>query len=166
MRNRNGKTMQEIYLKAMDAAVNYLSYRARPAAKVAEYLEKKGFDEHIIAQVMERLTENHLVDDDALAKRYVELHKGNDGRFLLRQKLKKMGLEQDVIDRSVSGLSHQEQVEAARQLLEKKLKTDERPDALRRAMQSVLRRGYPYDVVRAAAEDYRAQLEEEEWESD
>ena len=84
----------------------------------------------------------------------------------LRQKLKKMGLEQGVIDRSVSGLSHQEQVEAARQLLEKKLKTDERPDALRRAMQSVLRRGYPYDVVRAAAEDYRAQLEEEEWESD
>ena len=35
-------------------------------------------------------------------------------------------------------------------------------DALRRAVQSVMRRGFTYDVVRAAADQYKEELEWEE----
>ena len=35
-------------------------------------------------------------------------------------------------------------------------------DALRRAVQSVMRRGFAYDVVRAAADQYKEELEWEE----
>lgn len=147
--------MTQAYEKAMGQAMTYLGFKARTARQMEQYLQKKQHDEHTIACVMEKLTEYGLVDDEQYAQRYVETHKGADGKFLLRQKLARQGLDRDCIDEALGGVTFDQQVEAARALLEKKLRSDSREDALRRAMQAALRRGFPYDAVRAAASAYK-----------
>ena len=56
----------------------------------------------------------------------------------------------------------EDQVSAARALLERKLEHDDRPEALRRAVQAVMRRGFAYDAVRAAADAYKEELQWDE----
>ena len=76
--------------------------------------------------------------------------------------MKMQGLSSDVIDEAVGAIPFEDQVAAARALIDRKMAGDEREDALRRAVQSVMRRGFTYDVVRAAADQYKEELEWEE----
>ena len=151
--------MTEGYDRAMDLAMRYLGTQARSAKAMASYLEKKGFDERTVAAVMEKLVDYRLIDDEALARRFVEARAGSDGAYLLRRKMAQRGLSSESIDRALSGLTQGAQVAAARAVLEKRLRGDERPDALRRAVQAALRRGFPYEAVRQAAEELQEDVE-------
>ncbi len=148
--------------RAMGQAMYYLGVRARTVKQVENYLVKKEHDERTIAQVMERLIEYKLLDDEAYARRYIETRKTTSGKYLLRQKMKQQGLDGDTIDEAIEEIPFEEQVDAAYALLEKKLANDEREDALRRAVQSVMRRGFAYDAVRVAADRYKEGLEWED----
>ncbi len=150
--------MQESYEKAMNQAMTYLGARARTVKQMEQYLLKKQHDERTIARVMEKLIEYRLLDDEQFAKRYVQMRSSTNGKYLLRQKMMRQGLDGATIDEAIGEIPFEEQVSSARALLEKKMKGDEREDALRRAVQSVLRRGFSYDAVRAAADRYK-----EEW---
>lgn len=154
--------MRDEYERAMNQAMVYLGTRARTAKQMEEYLQKKEHDERTIAQVMEKLTEYRLIDDEEYARRYVETRKGSAGKYLLRQKMRTLGLDADTIDEAVSSVPFDEQVAAARTLLERKLEHDVRPDAMRRAVQAVMRRGFAYDAVRAAANAYEEELQWDE----
>ena len=101
-------------------------------------------------------------DDEEYARRYVETRKGSSGKYLLRQKMRTLGLDADTIDEAVSSVPIEDQVSAARALLERKLEHDDRPEALRRAVQAVMRRGFAYDAVRAAADAYKEELQWDE----
>ena len=150
--------MRSEYERAMDQALYYLGSRARTVKQVEEYLIKKEHDERTIAQVMEKLLEYKVLDDEAYARRYIETRKSTSGKYLLRQKMRQQGLDEETIEETVNEIPFEEQVAAAKALLEKKLAHDEREDALRRAVQSVMRRGFAYDAVRAAAEQYKEEL--------
>ena len=150
--------MKNDYERAMNQALYYLGSRARTVHQVEEYLTKKEHDERTIAQVMEKLIEYKLLDDEAYARRYIETRKSTSGKYLLRQKMKQQGLDEDTIADAIDDIPFEEQVAAAKALLEKKLANDEREDALRRAVQSVMRRGFAYDAVRAAADQYKEEL--------
>ena len=69
---------------------------------------------------------------------------------------------EQAIDRALEEVPFSAQVEAARTLIEKKLRGDDRPDALRRAVQAAMRRGFPYDAVREAAQNLQEDVEWEE----
>jgi regulatory protein len=150
--------MQDTYEKAMGQAMTYLGVRARTIKQMEQYLIKKQHDERTIARVMEKLIEYRLLDDEQFAKRYIETRAATNGKYLLRQKMMRQGLDHATIDEAIGEIPFEEQVAAARALLEKKLEHDEREDALHRAVQSVLRRGFSYDAVRAAADQYKEEL--------
>ena len=149
--------MKDEYEQAMNQAMYYLGVK-----QMEDYLIKKQHDEHTIARVMEKLIEYGLLDDEQYAQRYVQTRKDTSGKYLLRQKMKMQGLSSDVIDEAVGAIPFEDQVAAARALIDRKMAGDEREDALRRAVQSVMRRGFAYDVVRAAADQYKEELEWEE----
>ncbi len=153
--------MKDEYEQAMNQAMYYLGVRARTVKQMEDYLIKKQHDEHTIARVMEKLIEYGLLDDEQYAQRYVQTRKDTSGKYLLRQ-MKMQGLSSDVIDEAVGSIPFEDQVAAARALIDRKMAGDERKDALRRAVQSVMRRGFAYDVVRAAADEYKEELEWEE----
>ena len=150
--------MRSDYERAMNQALYYLGSKARTVRQVEDYLLKKEHDEHTIAQVMEKLMEYKLLDDESYARRYIETRKNTSGKYLLRQKMRQQGLDESTIEETVNEIPFEEQVAAAKARLEKKLAHDEREDALRRAVQSVMRRGFSYDAVRAAADQYKEEL--------
>ena len=154
--------MKDEYEQAMNQAMYYLGVRARTVKQMEDYLIKKQHDEHTIARVMEKLIEYGLLDDEQYAQRYVQTRKDTSGKYLLRQTMMMLGLSSDVIDEAVGAIPFEDQVAAARALIDRKMAGDEREDALRRAVQSVMRRGFAYDVVRAAADQYKEELEWEE----
>ena len=154
--------MKDEYEQAMNQAMYYLGVRARTVKQMEDYLIKKQHDEHTIARVMEKLIEYGLLDDEQYAQRYVQTRKDTSGKYLLRQKMKMQCFSSDVIDEAVGAIPFEDQVAAARALIDRKMAGDEREDALRRAVQSVMRRGFAYDVVRAAADQYKEELEWEE----
>ena len=125
--------MKDEYEQAMNQAMYYLGVRARTVKQMEDYLIKKQHDEHTIARVMEKLIEYGLLDDEQYAQRYVQTRKDTSGKYLLRQKMKMQGLSSDVIDEAVGAIPFEDQVAAARALIDRKMAGDEREDALRRA---------------------------------
>ena len=148
--------------RAMNQAMYYLGTRARTARQMEDYLTQKGYDEHCIARVMEKLIDYGLLDDRQYARRFVQTHKDSCGSYMLRQKLRQKGLSAEDIDSAVGEISFEEQVSAALSLLERKTAGDEREDALARAVQSALRHGFSYEAVHAAADQYKEGLEWQE----
>ena len=118
--------MKDEYEQAMNQAMYYLGVRARTVKQMEDYLIKKQHDEHTIARVMEKLIEYGLLDDEQYAQRYVQTRKDTSGKYLLRQKMKMQGLSSDVIDEAVGAIPFEDQVAAARALIDRKMAGDER----------------------------------------
>lgn len=138
---------------ALQAALGYLARGSKSMAQVRQYLEKKGFQDGEIHAAMNRLLAYGFVDDQAYARRFIATHPSN-GQLLLRQKLRQRGIDQDTAQDALSDVPEEEQVAQALEVLKKKLKGQRDRDAVRKAMQAALRRGFPYAIVRSAAARY------------
>ena len=126
-------------------------------AQVRQYLEKKGFQDGEIHAAMDRLLAYGFVDDQAYARRFLATQPSNGQLLLrqkLRQKLRQRGIDQDTAQDALSDVPEEEQVAPALEVLKKKLKGQRDRDAVRKAMQAALRRGFPYAIVRSAAARY------------
>jgi regulatory protein len=65
------ETAEETTARALDAALNYLSYRQRTCREVQRKLAERGFDEEVIRAALARLENVGLVDDVAFIGAYV-----------------------------------------------------------------------------------------------
>ncbi|NIR44860.1 MAG: regulatory protein RecX [Gemmatimonadetes bacterium] len=65
------ETPEETAARAIDAALNYLSYRQRTRLEVRRKLLERGFDEETVEGAMGRLENVGLVDDVAFIGAYV-----------------------------------------------------------------------------------------------
>ena len=71
LENEETAPTEETTSQALDAALNYLSYRQRTEYEVRRKLIDRGFGEEIIEGAMKRLEAVGLVDDDAFIAAYV-----------------------------------------------------------------------------------------------
>ena len=73
---------EESLRKAKEAALRYLSFRARTRQEVEGRLREKGFDENTIRSAIERLKELRLIDDAEFAREWIRSRqrKGPIGR--------------------------------------------------------------------------------------
>jgi len=81
------------------AALNYLAISPRTAAEMERYLGKKGFDHHLIREVVEGFRNSGYINDADYAARYIsnKLGKKLVGKNLLFGELMKKGIPRDVI---------------------------------------------------------------------
>ncbi len=97
------RSRTEIFEKAKDAALTYLSYGMRPEAQMRTKLKEKGFGDlseaGIIDDVILFLNEYKLIDDEKYAVSYIEyaLAKGH-GTLKIKNALKERGVEKNTID--------------------------------------------------------------------
>ncbi|MEW6034355.1 MAG: RecX family transcriptional regulator [Chloroflexota bacterium] len=143
----------ELY-RAHQAAVRYLGYRPRSEKEVRDRLRRGRFASTAIAEVMARLKGLGLVDDAAFARFWKEGRESSRprGRRLLKQELRRKGVEGEVIAEAVQDVDEEE---GAYRAASKKARTlhglDERA-FFRRLSQFLQRRGYGYDLVRRTVE--------------
>jgi regulatory protein len=150
--------------RATESALAFLSYRPRSEREVRDRLRRGAYPQETIDQVIARLHDWRYLDDADFARRWVEgrtLQRPRGSR-LLQQELRQKGIDSEVAREAIAEADLDEAA-AAEALARKRLASyaGEDPLVVRRRVGAYLaRRGYSFDVVRAALE--RAMGEPEE----
>lgn len=144
--------------EAKNAALRFLSFRRRTEKEIKDKLRKKGFDEKSIGRTIDKLKEYDLINDSEFATAWVKerLAYKPRGKKLLAQELWKKGIRKDIIDQVTEELC-QDESKSAIELLEKikgRYKNLEPKVARRRMYGLLLRRGFSYETVNRAIQDF------------
>ncbi len=165
MRARTNKqTEEQAEEAAREKCLRLLGRRSRSAAELRQRLNEAGFEHDIIETVLAGLERAGLVDDAEFARAWVasRVASGAAGRHKLRWELRRKGIHEDLIRRSVDeGVDDETEVEQALELARRRLR-GQPPDAsaLLRLRRLLLGRGYGFGPVEAALRRLSSQVEE------
>ncbi len=82
----------------IQSALRYLSIRIRSKQELVDYLTKKSVDTELVSQAIQYLEENHLVDDVAFTKAWIEFRlRQGKGDKIIAFELRQKGVSLEVI---------------------------------------------------------------------
>ncbi|ROP45684.1 regulatory protein [Pseudokineococcus lusitanus] len=149
---------------ARGIALRQLAMAPRSRGELAAAMARKGVEEPVVEQVLDRLTEVGLVDDVAYADMLVRSRQETRGlaRRALLHELRTKGVEDDVARGAVADVSDEDERAGAERVVERKMRATRGLDEqvrLRRLAGVLARKGYPpgvaYAVVREALDAER-----------
>ena len=142
-------------LCALQKSYTFLSYNALSRKKLGEKLRLAGFNQGAIELAMERLEELGLVDDAALAARWVTvMHTSKHwGRRRAYEELYKRGIDRNPAEEA---LTDYEDGDALYWQLEHKYgkKDLSDPKQRQRVTAGLVRLGFTYDAIRSALREF------------
>lgn len=151
------------YKKAKDRAFKLLGYKSYTRWLLKQRLLREEFPVEVVDEVLDRLEELNLIDDLDYARRcsadLIHLKKYSLSR--VRQELRSRGVEEADIDRALMD-ADSDPLEQIRQVVEKKYRSalsDEK--GRRRAVNGLMRLGYPYGQIRQVLSEYEIELIDE-----
>ena len=146
---KDDSTRDKAYMRAIDL----VSRRPRSEWEMRDYLRRKDYSQEIIDELLNRLSNNGLIDDEDFARRWVENRRllKSVSRRRLRQELKQKRISDDIIDQVLESDETDER-EVLRELIEKKRKQAKYQDDLK-LMQFLSRQGFNYDDIRQVMEN-------------
>jgi regulatory protein len=141
---------QDQFEVAKEKALRLIMMRPRSTTEIRRNLSQKGYDGALIEEVINRLEETQLLDDEAFAAYWVEQREAFRPRsqMALRQELQQKGVGRETID---AALTEFDETEAARRAAMKKapqlarLPEREFQIKLSRFLQQ---RGFQFDIIR------------------
>ena len=145
---------------AKETALLLLDRRDYSRAELLRKLEEKGFDAAAAEQALDRLTELGFVDDARYAPIVVRHYAAKGyGARRVQQELQRRGIPKELWDAAMEEMPEQD--ETVDRLLRARLRGADLSDrdALRRATDALLRRGYGWDEITAAVERAREERE-------
>lgn len=133
-------------------AIRYLGFRPRTSSQLHSYLLEKGFPKEIADDVCRRCKEQKYLDDQAFARQWVDerLRLKPRSSYMLRMELQQRGVEKAVVEEAVSAVSRDDELAAARSLVEKKtrrLQGPPNPDEERRLLSMLMRKGFSHSII-------------------
>lgn len=145
--------------KAYQRALNFLSYRVRTEAEIRRNLTKHETPEEVIEDVLERLRRNHLYDDVAFAKAWVENRSEfrPRGRRALSSELYQKGVDREIIDEVLQDIDESKLAYQAAQKNARKYRKYEWPDFRKKLLGFLARRGFNYDIAAPVVEQVWAE---------
>jgi len=161
---------EEVEQRAVDRALNFLSYRPRSREEVRRYLSRKETPPEIIETALARLDRLDFVNDRTFAGFWVESreHFSPRGARALKNELRMKGVERDVVDELVNDeLDEERALRAGRKKAITLLNASNIDYAtFRNRLGSFLqRRGFGYQIVtktvRELWKELKAESEEE-----
>jgi regulatory protein len=131
--------------------LDQLTGRARSRSELRTALAKKQVPDEIAERLLDRFEEVGLVDDEAFARAWVQSRQSGKGlaRRALSQELHRKGVPKETAAIALDEVDPDDEVEAARTLVRRKLRTVARLDrdvAVRRLTGMLARKGYPAGV--------------------
>jgi regulatory protein len=143
---------EETLQKAVDRALNFLSFRPRSREEVRRYLKGKAVEPEVIEAVMQRLDRLELVNDHDFASFWIENREqfSPRGAQALKNELRMKGVKRDIIDELVS--DEQDEDLAMQAARKKALSLIQQPNIdyatfYRRLGSFLQRRGFDYEVT-------------------
>jgi regulatory protein len=157
---------EEVEQRAVDRALNYLSYRPRSREEVRRYLRRKETPPEIIETALARLDRLDFVNDRTFAGFWIESreHFSPRGARALKNELRMKGVERDVVDELVN--DEQDEERALRAGRKKAMTLLHTPGidfaTFRNRLGSFLqRRGFGYQIATKTVRELWKELKEE-----
>ncbi|WP_147804124.1 recombination regulator RecX [Alkalicoccus halolimnae] len=157
--------------KAFQKALNYLSYRMRSEKELSDYLREQEVPSEEISRMIEKLRELDFVNDERFAFSFVRTKRDQSkkGPIVIKQELKQKGVADNIVDKSLSQYTPEEQLDLAVKLAEKK-QTSYRKESKRQTeqklVQFLMQKGFPSSIAFEAVKEADIEAEEgEEWEA-
>jgi regulatory protein len=144
----------DAYDRAKQAAIRLLELRPRSQREIHDRLRQRGFAADTITQVVARLCEAGLIDDQAFAHYLAEqrTRQAQRGSVAIKQDLQRHGIAnhtiQHVMQTQADATNDVAGAEKHAQKLIPRLQHLDRSTFVRRLSGSLQRRGYPADIVR------------------
>jgi regulatory protein len=146
--------------QARALCLRLLTARARTRSELAAALTKRGYPDAVSGEVLDRLAQVGLVDDEDFAEQWVRSRRVNagKGKRALAAELRTKGIDDEVITATLADIDPRAERGRAEQLVADKLRrerlTDDDAKLARRLVGMLARRGYDqtmaFDVVKVA----------------
>ncbi len=158
--------------KSFTLALNYLSYRMRSEKEIKDYLKDKEVEEDHIEEVIRRLHEQNLLDDQEFANSLVRTRvmTSSKGPLLVKKELIEKGISAQQAEEALQFYPFDKQVEKALKSAQKKMKSDRRKSwkqQIQNLQQTLMQKGYRNDVIQEVLANLPKDEEEEdaEWQA-
>lgn len=140
--------------RAKGRALRMLAARSRSEAEVRERLQRAGFEEPVVAQVVAWLHRLGYLDDERFAREWVEarLRSRPSGRIRLAWELRQKGVAPERVEQALAVLDTETEVALAVEAAERRYGGRRgSPEALARQVHAfLLRRGFSHFAVQKA----------------
>jgi regulatory protein len=150
--------------RAREICLRLLAIRPRTRTELASALRQRGIPADVAGEVLDRYGEVGIIDDRAFARAWVtSRHLGRGlARKALAGELRRKGVDSQSVGEALDQLDHDTETATARDLVERKLRTDRGgpTDALfRRLVGMLARKGYPAGLAVRVVKDALADRE-------
>ncbi len=141
-------------VKWRDKALRFISFRPRSCKELSQYLRKQGISESILQILLEKLTDQKLVDDLRFAQWFVEQRDQfrPKAKKVLEIELKSKGIGSDIIQDVLAQKTSSDELSQAQTLIQKKLrlwKNYSKQQKEHKIQAFLIQRGYSWDIVRS-----------------
>jgi regulatory protein len=135
---------------ALDLAYGWLAQRDRTVAELRHHLEAKRVEPRTIEDTVAELLLQGYLDDAGYARRFTEDRRNLDGwgADRIARCLRALGVPDELVEHALGGREHGDELEAALQVLRRRVRIPPEDDAGReRALGMRARRGYDLDLA-------------------
>ena len=135
---------------AFDKALKQIEYRTRAKNELILFLQKKGYDNKVIYEVIEKLTEYGYCNDERFCEEYIKSYSRRYGKIKIKADLKNLGIDEEIIENAIACID--EQADQAYALACKYIKGKKNITPIK-VRAYLIRHGYTYDDVSLALEN-------------
>ncbi|MBP2078690.1 recombination regulator RecX [Oceanobacillus polygoni] len=157
--------------KSYTQVIHFLSYRMRTKKEIIDYLVKKEVDPEHIEQIMKRLVEEKLIDDQQFAHFFVQsrINTTTKGPVLIKKELMEKGVLAQQAELALENYSLDTQLEKIVKHIQKKLNTGKK-EAFRKKVQqlqaNLIQKGFTQDAITKALASMENETDQsKEWDA-
>ncbi len=155
--------------KAFNKSLHYLGFRMRSEYEVKKKLLDAEYGEAVVLEVIQKLHSLGFLNDESFSKALLETQKktGKKGPRAIQQELKKKGIDKKLQKEVLDTYTEEDQTQIAQALAEKiaNQQSSKTPRQVKQKIQdTLLRKGYSYDIISKAIAEIEFETEQEEWE--
>jgi len=144
--------------------LDQLTGRARSRKELSDKLASRNVPTEVATELLDRFEEVGLVDDTAFARTWVSQRQQGKGlsRRVLAQELRRKGVDDEVAKEALDDIDPEDEAEAARELVAKKMRSLRGVDettAARRLVGMLARKGYAPGLSYAIVREHLKEVE-------
>ncbi|WP_203929397.1 regulatory protein RecX [Virgisporangium ochraceum] len=167
------KSREEQGTAARDQCIRLLAVRPRTRSELDTALRRRGYDDDVISEILDRYSDVGIIDDEAFARAWVTSRHHSKGlaKRALAGELRRKGVSDDDLGAALDEVDDDSEVETARTLVDRRLRVERRrpregdAEAARKAEAALIRKlvgmlarkgyssGLAYRVVKEAMAD-------------
>lgn len=111
--------------EAYESALNYINVKMRSKKEIEKYLKKREYDNNLIHDIISRLEELGLINDENYIKAYIsdKINLTNDGPNKIKQNLINEKMNEDLVEKYINEIDKEELIIKLEKLIDKKIPT-------------------------------------------